>query len=334
MGIKVINPGLLSTVQDAGRYGFLDQAVPISGAMDQLAYRIANILVGNATNEAVIEFTYGGIELLTTENLLISITGACSFFKIDDQKIPTYQPVFVPANSIIQIDYPKNGKHTYLAVAGGWDVPEVLGSRSTFLTAAFGGFHGRALKKDDELKPCSNLSEISQRQINNLSGDAVTYPNWGVSSFQFQKSDDTINIIKGNERDWFQEEIINQLESKSYKITDGNRMGYHLAGELLERNSSQQAELLSTAVVPGTIQVTNNGSLILLMADCQTTGGYPRLGKVIETDLPKCAQLRPGDSVKFKFISLKEAEKLYLEQESDLRKLSAAISLKVFYGDY
>ena len=135
----------------------------------------------------------------------------------------------------------------------------------------------------------------------------------------------------GREFDWFEDLSVVDFLTKPYQFTNANRMGYRLEGSKIFRKKSQQNELLSTAVVPGTIQVTGDGSLILLMADCQTTGGYPRLAKVAEVDLPICAQLKPGHVIHFELISLKEAEKLYLDLQSDFQKLTAAVQLKTAF---
>ncbi|MBD3747859.1 MAG: biotin-dependent carboxyltransferase family protein [Sphingobacteriales bacterium] len=328
MGLKIIKPGLLSTIQDAGRTAYLDQAVAISGAMDQFSFSLANLLVGNDENEAVIEFTFGGIEILAQSDLLIAFVGAQEFITINEMSVPSHRPVFVPAQSTLKISHQNQGKFSYLAIAGGLDIPLVLESRSTFLTANFGGFKGRALQKGDELTTQESLSETSKNLLKKLKGTQVNFTNWSIPTHQFSAQTQFIRIIKGPELEWFDNLAIADFVSEPYQITDGNRMGVHLSGKLVQRKKSHLQELLSTAVVPGTIQVSGNGALILLMADCQTTGGYPRIGKVIEVDLPKCAQLKTGDQLQFEFISLKEAEKLYLERSKDLQKLKASVQFK------
>ncbi|MBU0697605.1 MAG: allophanate hydrolase subunit 2 family protein, partial [Bacteroidetes bacterium] len=154
------------------------------------------------------------------------------------------------------------------------------------------------------------------------------YPNWSVPASQF-KSSTKIRVILGREIDWFEDLAIADFLSEPYRLKEDNRMGYHLDGPKINRKIAHQKELLSTAVVPGTIQVSGDGSLILLMADCQTTGGYPRIAKVAEVDLSICAQLKPGDHLHFEIITLKEAEKLYLERQKDFQKLATAIQFKL-----
>jgi antagonist of KipI len=330
MRIKIKKPGLLSTIQDEGRIKFLAQAVPISGALDQLSSRIANKLLGNADNDAVIEFTYGGIKFIAETDCLIALVGHGAFFKTNDIKTPLNRPVFIPQGTQVSIENNTNGSHSYLAVAGGWNVPEVLGSKSTFLTASFGGFEGRQLQENDELISNQQTSLTTQIILNQLKGENINYTKWSVPPKQFlTNTTSTIRIILGREFDWFDESAIADFLTKPYQLTANcNRMGYHLKGSVLNRKNTHQQELLSTAVAPGIIQVTGSGALILLMADCQTTGGYPRIAKVAEVDMPLCGQLKPGDLLNFEPISMKQAEILYLNQENDMRKLNHAIQFK------
>lgn len=329
MSIKIIKPGIFSTVQDLGRTSFLDQAVPISGVMDQVSASIANLLVGNDVNAALIEIVDGNFECVTQADVLMALVSGNAQYKINNKATPINRPLFIPKGSIIQLKNNIEGRYAYLAIAGGWDVPEVLGSKSTFVTAAFGGHDGRLLKKDDELAANQTVSNQNKIQFQNLKSETVNWPAWSVPSKQFlAASNSKVRVIMGREFDWFEDSSIADFLDKPYQFTNANRMGYRLDGSKIIRKKSQQSELLSTAVVPGTIQVTGDGSLILLMADCQTTGGYPRLAKVAEVDLPICAQLKPGHTIHFKVIDLKEAEKLYLDLQSDLQKLATAIQLK------
>lgn len=330
MKIRIKKPGILSTIQDEGRNRFLAQAVPVSGALDQLSSRLANKLLGNLDSDAVIEFTYGGIIFIAETNCLLALVGQGAFLKTNDIKAPANRPIFVPKGSQISIENNSTGSHSYLAVAGGWNVPEVLGSKSTFLTASFGGFDGRQLQENDELSNNHEFTLTTQIILDQLKGEKINYTNWSVSPTSFTTNKiNTIRVILGRELDWFDESSIAEFLTKPYLLTvNCNRMGYHLEGPVLNRKGNYQEELLSTAVTPGIIQVTGNGSLILLMADCQTTGGYPRVAKVAEVDMPLCGQLKPGDMLNFEPISMKQAEILYLNQENDLRKLNHAIQFK------
>ena len=332
MSIKIIKPGIFSTVQDLGRTQFLDQAVPVSGVMDQVSARIANILVGNDAGAALIEIVDGNFECTTQAAILMALVSGNAHFEIDNKATPINRPMFLPKGSVIQLKNNIEGRYAYLAVAGGWDVPEVLGSKSTFVTAAFGGYNGRLLKKEDELVATQIVSKQNKILFQNLKSETVNWPAWSVPAWQFlAASNSKVRVIMGREFDWVEDLSVADFLTKPYQFTNANRMGYRLEGSKIYRKKSQQSELLSTAVVPGTIQVTGDGSLILLMADCQTTGGYPRLAKVAEVDLPICAQLKPGQAIHFEFINLIEAEKLYLDLQSDFKKLATAIQLKTAF---
>jgi len=328
MKISIIKPGLLSTVQDLGRYRYLSQAVPVSGAMDELAHRLANKAVGNDDDNATIEFTYADASFKAETDILVAYSGDGAFLVYNDQLMPAEKPLFFPAGSVIKLMNNPTGVRTYLAVAGGWDVPDVMESKSTYLTADFGGFKGRALQKADVLVSGSVLSEVSKEILEKLIHWSLTYPNWRISRESLlPEKRQNIRVVLGNEICWFDAVSIISFLTNSYTIDrKSNRMGYHLSGKPLVRKVKK--ELLSTAVTPGIIQVTGSGDLIILMSDCQTTGGYPRIAHVAAVDLPLCAQLRPGDTIHFSEISSDEAEELFLEREHDLSLITTAISLK------
>ncbi len=328
MRIRILKAGLLSTIQDMGRHEHLSQAVPVSGVMDTLSARIANKALGNDDNNATIEFTYADAAFIAETDLLIAYAGDGATLSVNGQHIPAERPVFIPALTTINLIPTQSGVRTYLAIAGGWDVPEVLGSRSTFLTFGFGGFNGRLLKKGDILNSVDKTTTISAVLFERLKNTSVNYPAWGISLRDFELMDKkTIRVVAANEFTWFDKASITNFFSAPYLIgRQSNRMGYFLDGPVIER--VKPAELLSTAVCLGTIQVTGNGTMIILMADCQTTGGYPRIAQIATVDMPKCAQLRPGDAVYFKQLERDEAEKLYIEREQQLQQLTTAISAK------
>lgn len=328
MQIQLIKPGLLSTVQDMGRPHFREQAVPVSGAMDALSARMANMALGNDTEAAVIEFTYAGAVFKTTRDILLAWAGDGARLMADEGALPAGRPVFVPANTTISLLNNPAGSRTYLAVAGGWDVPVVLGSRSTYLTAGFGGLNGRVLQAGDVLNNLPNLSPLTNKMLRALNGAEMKYPGWALSNIPFLPVNRRlIRVVPGPEFSWFTPSSIIDFISSPYHLSaQSNRMGYRLEGPVMSRRVP--GELLSTAVTPGTIQVTNNNDLILLMADCQTTGGYPRIGQVAAVDLPLCAQLKPGDELFFKEIGHREATRLFVEREEQLKHLAGAVSYK------
>lgn len=328
MQISIIKPGLLSTIQDLGRYEYLSQAVPISGAMDTLAARIANKAVGNEDDKAVIELTYADIKFKADTDILIAYSGDGAILKFKNQIIPADRPVFIPAKTVLDFVHNSAGSRTYLSVSGGWDVPLILGSRSTFLTGNFGGFLGRQILQADVLSSSGQLSFNAVNMLDRLKSKTINYPNWSIARRLFLSADKKIiRVVPAQEFTWFDGRSIVDFLSAPYTLSaQSNRMGYRLEG--LAINRIVKEELLSTVVTPGTIQVTGSGSMILLMADCQTTGGYPRIAQVAAVDLPLCAQLKPGDQIYFKEISRHEAEMLYLEREQVLQKLSVAIKSK------
>lgn len=328
MKISIIKPGLLSTIQDMGRYKFLSQAVPVSGAMDELAHRLANKAVGNDDHFATIEFSYADASFKAETPILISYSGDGAFLVYNNELMPAEKPLFFSAGSVIRLINNAMGMRTYLAVAGGWDVPDLMESKSTYLTAGLGGVNGRKLEKADVLISGTILNEVSIKILNRLIERSLTYPNWRISRESLlPEKRQKIRVVLANEICWFDATSILSFLTSNYTIDlRSNRMGYHLAGKPLVKKV--QKELLSTAVTPGTIQVTGSGDLVMLMADCQTTGGYPRIAHVAAVDLPLCAQLKPGDSIQFSEISRDEAEELYLERERDLSLITMAISLK------
>ncbi len=328
MQISLIKPGFLSTIQDLGRHLYLSDAVPISGAMDTLSAKIANKAVGNEDNAAVIEFTYANAEFKAETAILVAYAGDGAIFKTGTKLLPAERPIFIPAGTIISLIKNPTGSRTYLAVSGGWDVPEILSSRSTYLTASFGGLQGRQLQSGDTLFNLNTLTATAKNILNKLKGEVINHPEWSIARQLFLPANQKfIRVVPAREFNWFDGRSIVDFLSSPYKLSlRSNRMGYHLEGAIINRLVKK--ELLSTAVVPGTIQVTGNGSMVLLMADCQTTGGYPRIAQVAAVDLPLCGQLNPNDEIYFKEISRPEAETLYLEREQQLKSLTTAIQYK------
>lgn len=328
MQISILKPGLHTTIQDLGRNNFLSQAVPVSGAMDPLSARIANLSIGNMDNDALIEFTYANASFSCETDLLTAYAGGGATLTVSGVKLPSRRAIFLPAGTVVKLVAAEHGIRTYLSVAGGWNVPEVLGSKSTYLPAAFGGYKGRLLKKNDKINGLDTLSATTAAILDKLKGASVSYTSWGISErFLSPQDKNTIRIFPSREFTWFQADSIISLATDPFKINlRSNRMGIMLDGTQMKRKVSE--ELLSTAVCSGTIQVTGNGEMILLMADCQTTGGYPRIAQVAMVDIPLCAQLKPNEHISFNLISRIEAERLYYEQEAELKMLTQAIHLK------
>jgi antagonist of KipI len=306
MEVKVHRAGMLTTVQDLGRSGHRAAGVPLAGAMDQFALRVANLLVGNPENAAALEFTLRGPELEFVAGTIVAVGGG------DFGAMPRWQPIAVPAGGRLIFGGARTGCRGYLAVAGGFDVAPVLGSRSTYLRAALGGHEGRALRDGDVLR----APGLARHVVGRWHIDERILPAYGASP--------VLRVVRGAQADEFGAAIYGGVFSVSQK---SDRMGVRLSGVVLERSSV--AELVSSTVVPGTIQVPPDGQPIILMADAQTIGGYPQIAHVISADLPLVAQLRPADNVRFREVSLAEAHELALVRERQLGMLHEGLAQKL-----
>jgi 5-oxoprolinase (ATP-hydrolysing) subunit C len=286
--LTVLRPGMLASVQDAGRHGHRERGICPGGALDTLALALANRLVGNADGAAGLEITMGGCELRFEEATRIAIAGDDFDARLDGVPLWPCWSVPVRAGQVLKFgranrSKAKNGLRTWLAIAGGIDVPVVLGSRSTDLKAAFGGHEGRALKAGDQLMLEPSALSAAQRSRGPF---GVRMPAW-----RFDPTDQAIvlRVMPGPEFDQFTVASRELLWREPWRITpQSNRMGSRLEGPELKRKRS--ADMLSSAVIPGTIQVPPSGQPIILMGDAQTTGGYPRIGVVIQADLWQLAQ--------------------------------------------
>ena len=329
MTIRVVTGGLQTTVQDLGRPSHQHQGIPGGGAMDRMAMRVANLLIGNDANAATLESTLIGPTLTFAEETLIALTGADLEAAVGTTPIPPWHPTLLAPGATLRFGRALRGCRTYIAVAGGIDVPSVFGSRSTYLRADFGGFEGRALHAGDRL-PVGEASQLSKRIAASLRGDAsertATVARWSAgASIRTLSSDDAIvRLIRGAHTSLLTEASIGALVGSKFRVSaSSDRMGYRLDGESLSLRVT--TELLSEGVAFGTVQLPPGGAPIVLMADRQTTGGYPRIGEVASVDLGIVAQLKPGDHLRFRFVSLEEAQDLYLAWEHDLRQAELAI---------
>ena len=316
MSIKIIKPGMAATIQGAARSGYRGMGIGSSGAMDNFAMEVANYLSGNKSSAAVIEINFPAPEILFLQNTFISITGANFNAAINDSSVPNWTLVFVKKNSILQFKKPLHGARAYIAVQGGWQATEWLGSYSTHLKAAAGGYHGRALQKDDVIESAATDVYFDQHKIFS----------WHISEIELDKMyhpANSIRCIKGIEWDLLEDAAKRSFQKNDFIISDqSDRMGYRLNGPSLLLN--QSTELISSATDAGIIQLLPDGNCIVLMADHQTTGGYPRIASVIKADLPKLAQAEAGRAIHFKMVSLQEAEDAFIQQQKTLREIKTA----------
>lgn len=330
MSIRVLEPGLYTTVQDLGRYGSQKYGVIVSGAMDKYALRIANLLVGNEEGEGALEITLVGATLQFDQDQLIAITGGDLRATMDGEPVPMWRPVLVRKGAVLQCRSAVKGCRAYIAFAGGISVPEVMGSKSTYVRAGIGGFKGRPLQKDD-MFASGDWSETGKRFTRQLEQTAEPCA-WSVNPLALinDNRDQTIRVLKGSEYDRFDANSKHAFFHEAYTITtQADRMGYRLEGPAL--SLAEKFELLSEGVTYGTIQVPANGQPIILMADRQTTGGYPKIGQVITADLSRLAQLQPHTAIRFEEIRLEEAEAALLENERILHQMAVSIQMKAFH---
>ena len=320
MSISIIKPGLLDSIQDLGRYGYGSLGINCGGAMDRYATQVANMLVGNAVNEAVMEIHFPGPQLLFEQNVLISITGANFTPTLNDEELPLWQPLLIRKNTILHFPKLQWGSRCYIAIHGGFCVEEWLGSYSTNLKAGAGGYNGRKLEKGDEL--VSKESTIYFPALMKPGKD-VHRLSWRPDTSATYRLPHEIDFVEGQELDALTDASAADFMQNNFIIHPfSDRMGYRLKGPELQFR--HRTELVSTGVSFGTIQLLPDGALIVLMADHQTTGGYPRLGHVISAHLPKLAQLRPSDCIQFNKISIEKAEELFFAQQKELSILQTA----------
>jgi antagonist of KipI len=320
---------MFTTVQDLGRTGHQRFGVPVSGVMDRWALRVANMMVGNATGDAGLEITLAGPTITFDEETLIAVAGADLGAFVGEVYVPLCHPVRVPAGATLTFRGGPHGCRAVVSVAGGIAVPRVLGSRSTYVRAAFGGFEGRALRKGDAL-PIGAPSPWARRMMTALArpDGLAGVATWGAGpSLRPQYSTaPVVRLLPGTHTDHLTPGSRDGLFGETFRVSpQSDRMGYRLEGAELALRAP--LELLSEGTTFGTMQLPPGGSPIVLMADAQTTGGYPRIGEVASVDLPLLAQLRPGDHVRFRACSLQEAQSAYLLREHELAQAQRAITL-------
>lgn len=303
--LKILRAGIYTTVQDLGRNGFRRLGVSQGGALDEPALRIANLLVGNDTNAAGLEITLGQFSAEFTRPGWIALTGAGCDAQLDGKPLWTGWRYQVSAGQQLMLKMPKRGMRSYLAIDGGIAVPEILGSRSTDNKAAFGGLEGRNLRDGDCL-PLGAGRELQKQST-------------GVKQLLFNNR---IRALPGPEYDEFSEEAKESFWRTAWQLSPkSNRMGYRLHGSSA-LNRTTEREMLSHGLLPGVVQVPHNGQPIVLMADAQTTGGYPRIACVIEADLYHLAQIRLGEAIHFVPCTLAQAQRAKAEQEHFIQQIA------------
>ena len=302
--LEILTPGPLTTVQDCGRFGFGRFGVPQSGAADTFSLRIGNLLVGNPENEAALEITVVGPNIMALADAAIAITGADIRPEINGQPIQMWRSHLLRKGGVLSFKGRRSGCRAYLAVGGGISVPVVMGSRSTNLAAGFGGLHGRPLKKGDVL--------CSESPAAHLKTEATTLDRAFIPSYATGRR---LRVIPGPQDHHFTDPAKELFFSSRFRVTpQSDRAGIRLAGPRIEVRQGLEASILSEGIVPGAIQVPGDAQPIILLSET-VTGGYRKIATVISADLHLSGQLTPGDTVQFVEVSIDTAETLLREME-------------------
>jgi len=304
---SVLTPGAYTTVQDEGRYGYQKMGIPVSGALDSFSFLVANMLVENPVNCAALEITVIGpcLEILSEAD--IAITGAEMGMTLNDQPVQGWKSIRVKPGDILGINQVKSGCRAYLAVTGGIDVTDIMGSRSTYVGGNIGGYYGRSLKQGDIIKRGKGLLLETERHL-----FPAVIPQYS--------SNIIIRAVPGPQDDFFDEGIKTLFQSEFMVSAKADRMGYRLQGPVIKHREVMPKSIISEPSVPGGIQVPADGQPIILLVE-QTVGGYTKIATVISTDLCKIAQATPGDTICFKQVSLETAHALYHDRQKLMKEI-------------
>ena len=308
MGITVNNPGVLTTVQDFGRFGYQQFGVSASGVMDPRAMSLANLLVGNPEDEAVLECTMMGPELVFDKANVIAVTGGNLQPMIDGAPIDNYRAVAVGKGQTLRFMGPKTGLRAYIAFAGGLDIEPVMGSRSTHMKAKIGGFQGRKLDKGDQIGFRAPKETLKNMDLRAMAPEFVPRPEY------------ILRVVMGPQDDYFTETGIQTFLSEVYTLTpEFDRMGCRLDGPVIQHKDG--GDIISDGIAFGAIQVPSAGTPIIMVADRQTTGGYTKIANVITADFRILGQLKAGDKVRFMKVSIQAAQDALLTQRKALQNM-------------
>jgi biotin-dependent carboxylase-like uncharacterized protein len=304
---KVINPGLFTTIQDMGRFGYESQGVPTAGAMDEFSFRVANILAGNDESAPALEITVMGPTLEVMEDVTVAVAGAEMPPLVNGSPRACWSSFPVRKGDVLSFGAIKSGCRAYLAVSGGFQADVIMGSASTYIRGGIGGVRGRRIEKGDILSSKDAGSISIFRKV--------------LDEFIPSYSDEAeIRVIPGPQGDHFTEEALKLFFSSTYTITkDSDRMGYRLEGP--EIRAIEKHDIITDGLLPGAVQIPGNGKPIIMMKDAQTTGGYTKIATVISADLALLAQLKPGDRLRFKAVDISEAHRILMESEHKIKKI-------------
>lgn len=310
---NIISPGLFTTVQDMGRYGFQKFGVPITGALDTFAAQMANFLVGNDYNSALLEFTVVGPRLLVMNDAFVAITGAEMEIKLNSTIVSPWTAFRVKPGDLLEVGQVKSGCRGYLAVTGGIEVPPVMNSKSCYVGGKIGGVEGRPLKIGDKLP----------RGIGVFLDQPRNLPQELVPQFQ---TEIVLRAIPGPQDDYFDEDLEKFFNSEFTVSPEANRMGYRLDGPKIKQKEGMPGSIISESSLPGGVQIPPNGLPIILLVE-QTVGGYTKIATVISSDLGLVAQASPGDRIRFEKVSLEAAYSIKREQAQELENIKQVVEM-------
>lgn len=313
MGIIFLNGGLNTTVQDMGRNGHQKSGFHVCGAMDRRAMKIANILVDNDENEAVLEFILMGPKIRFTSDTFVAITGGNFTPCLNGQPAPMYQTIEVHKDDTLEFKFAVDGNWGYVAFAGGLDVQMEMGSRSTDVKCGIGGHHGRRMTGDDQIEFREKRTYLTSMPYRKLE-----VPNYSTEVTE-------IRVVLGPQDDYFTQQGLHTFLTSEYMLTSqSDRMGYRLEGDYIEHNE-KGSDIISDGIALGSIQVPAHGKPIIMLADRQTTGGYTKIATVASADIPKLVQCKFNKKVKFTAIDVDAAQKLYLDELNEYDKIKKSI---------
>lgn len=314
--IEFLQKGLFTTIQDSGRHNHQRYGVPVAGAMDILARSLANILVGNHRKSEALEVTLSGPTLRFHSANIFAICGADMRPKLNGQPIENNRAYLANAGDTLALGYAHTGARAYIAVSGGFDVPVVMGSKSTYVKGHIGGLDGRAIEKGDTIRFHAPKTELPNMQFRYFRDNYYTV----------YSTEPVVRILYGPQDDHFSDEGKYVFENSVYTVSNENdRMGYRLNGPAVHLKEGYDGNIISDGIPMGAIQVPN-GQPIIMMADKQTTGGYSKIANVIAVDLPLVAQLKTGDKLRFAAVSIEEAQRLHIERIKKLDQLEAHLN--------
>lgn len=329
MNLAVLKPGLLTTVQDQGRPGLQRYGIPVGGAVDAFAVRVANALVGNDDGAAVLEMALLGPELRAEGDGLVALGGSGLEMKVDGQPVPSDRPVAVGAGEVLAFNPARTGARAWLAVAGGIDVPVIQGSRSTYVRGRMGGFEGRPLIAGDVLATGA-ASEWAERLRRRLRAEGQRQAAWSVRPETLGPTNHSagVRLMRGPEWPLFTPQSQHTLFNTSYAVTkDADRMGTRLEGAALALQAPR--EEISSGMNVGIIQVPPSGQPIVLLVGRQSVGGYPRIAAVATVDLGRLAQFKSGDRTTFREVTVAQAHQLLLARERDFLRVKSGLTRMV-----